>query len=365
MLSSSSSLILYLAVLIATATLMAYGGSKKGRGLFLVTGLVIASVMGAVRVDVGTDFPAYLSGFNMILGLNLQGFFNDFSDIYEPGIYALAQISVIFGNSPQVFFGLFTLLTILFTYLGIKRYKIPSIWIALMLYLLVLFPSSFNIMRQMLAVAIFFYASSFIFEKKMFKYLLLICLAALFHKSSIILAPLYFMGRFLKMNTEIKTRAAIIMVGGVLFAIIVGPYLISLVLNLSIFEKYDKYQSVSDASTGTVLIIKTLMLGLIAVLYKHIRRYPYVAFFMTMSVIELVIALVARSSVDISRFSTYFSIFPLLLLSYVPLAFKGKSRIIISALVVLYGIAIFYITYFIAGGSEIFPYNFSFTGVLL
>ena len=48
-----------------------------------------------------------------------------------------------------------------------------------------------NALRQFTAMAIFLYASLFIYEKKFFKYIFYILLATMFHTSAILLIILY------------------------------------------------------------------------------------------------------------------------------------------------------------------------------
>jgi transmembrane protein EpsG len=209
----------------------------------------------------------------------------------------------------------------------------------------------------MLAVSIFFYATSFIYQKKLFKYVCLILLAALFHKSAILLIPVYIVGIILPPKFRINTRTFVIILLTLSAVIVTGQYMFTFLLNLSLLEKYSKYQYYSESATGLVLFTKLLILGSVTLMFNRMRSYSNFAFIYIMSITEVMILILARGSIDLSRFSLYFSIFPIILLANLIRVFERSSRYIVVAGLITYALAIFIISFYIKGGAEIFPYK--------
>jgi len=355
--SDYSSLIFYVIAFILSASIVGYG-IKRGYKVAIALGLALPIAISRLKFGVGTDYTSYVQTFKVINGLGLSEFLRNFGDKYEIGIYALARIASLFPYELNIFFGLFSFGTLVFLYLGLKRYKLPYIWLVILLYLFVLFPTSLNLVRQMLAASIFFYATSLIHQKKLWKYVLLVAFAGLFHKSALLLLPVYFLGKAFSPMKILRSRSMVV-IGIVLSLLIVaGPPIVTSLLNISVFEKYDKYQTISQPSAGIVLTAKLATLGIITIFLRRIRQYPYFAFFYIMTTIEVLVLILGLSSIDLSRFSIYFSIFPLILLTYIARTFDKRSRFIIFTIIILYSMLFFWASYLLKGGSEIFPYQF-------
>lgn len=354
--SNFASLIFYLISFSVAVSLIGYG-IKRGYRAAIGIGLAIPIIISSLRFDVGTDYLSYLQIFNSISDISINEFIRDYSASYELGVYLIAKFSSLFPYAQNIYFGIFATGTILFTYLGLKRYKLPHVWVILFLYLLILFPMSFNLVRQMLAVSIFFYATSFIQYSKFLKFTILIVLAALFHKSVIVLLPVYFVGKALPSSRILRNQTLVITILMFLLFIVLGKFTTEYILDLTFFEKYDKYQVASQASAGVLLATKIATLGIITIFMKNINEYKHFAFFYVMGVFEVLILVLAINSVDLSRFSIYFSIFPIILITYVASSFNRSGRFVIFPVMLMYAISFFWITYLLKGGSEIFPYQ--------
>lgn len=139
------------------------------------------AIIFGLRYDVGTDHLGYLSTYQT--GINV--------DRYE---YIFQYITVLFRSYNLHFFWYFALwafIQIFSVYYALKdeRYLIPYVAISLMMGQY--FIHWMNGIRQDLAACIFFYAVTFIIDKKFFKYLLCCIIAFGFHKSAILLVALY------------------------------------------------------------------------------------------------------------------------------------------------------------------------------
>ena len=161
--------------------------TKKNKVLSEILGLALLTfftVVLGLRYGVGIDYFSYENSF--------QIHYNTFT--YEPLYSLLMYIIKIHFNKFHYLTFIMLFLTNLFIYLGLKKRKIEGMYFLLALF--IYFSNTamifMNLMRQGLAVAIFFYASTYIEEKKFKKYLLFILLGAGFHFSILLLLPLYF-----------------------------------------------------------------------------------------------------------------------------------------------------------------------------
>lgn len=100
-------------------------------------------------------------------------------------------IGSLFGNFKFVVAAVSFVTVLLFLF----QYRRESCNVGLCLYLFVVigtYYASFNIMRQAIAVAIVFSGSSFLYNRKPFQYLLVILVAAMFHKTALLMVVVYF-----------------------------------------------------------------------------------------------------------------------------------------------------------------------------
>lgn len=151
-------------------------------------GLVLILVAG-LRYAVGTDFAAYYF-------INSSSTWTDLWDrivaLNEPGIVLLSLIGNVFVRNNQTIIFVSSLFTIvLFVFTIFKRS--PSFTLSMLLFLFLgVWHGSFNAIRQYLAAAIIFAGYNYIIERKFFKYLLIIFVAFLFHKTALVMIVPYF-----------------------------------------------------------------------------------------------------------------------------------------------------------------------------
>lgn len=143
--------------------------------------IIFFSIIFGLRYDVGTDHLAYLESYQTGIGI----------ERYE---YIFQYITILFRSNNLHFFWYFFLwafIQLFSVYYALKdeKYLIPYIAISLMMGQY--FIHWMNGIRQDLAACIFFYSIVFIAERKLIKYILCCAIAFGFHKSALILVPLY------------------------------------------------------------------------------------------------------------------------------------------------------------------------------
>lgn len=143
--------------------------------------------MGFVR-EGGTDYQAYEYLYNM--GFSAR---EDRERILE---YAYKLLMVLFrrmGFSFQQFHFVCCMIMNTLIVSFVYRYKYPLL--SLLLFVATIFFQEGNLIRQMMSIAIFLYSTKYIAGKDMKKYLVCVFLACMFHASSIVLLPIYWVNR--------------------------------------------------------------------------------------------------------------------------------------------------------------------------
>jgi hypothetical protein len=144
-----------------------------------------------LRYGVGIDYNSYLEIYEYSEGYSFSELLEN--ERFEPGFLLLVYICHTLNAPVYVFFSIFAFLQILLIYLTFKNEDNILIYIYLTLICTGVCMLSFmNIMRQMVAFGIFLFSLKYICDNKLLKYWICCLLAIAFHKSAIILFPLYF-----------------------------------------------------------------------------------------------------------------------------------------------------------------------------
>lgn len=356
------SLIFYISIFLSSAVLMRIGQKRKNR-LFLLISLLIPILASGLRYNVGTDFKNYENIYNGIVpNLDLKGYMT-----YGPtelGIYFISNIGIALNLDSWFMFTVFSALTILPIYYGIKNFNLKHPSTAYLLYLLVIFPVSFNAVRQLAAMSMVFLSVSLLYKRKNIAAIVPFIVATLMHKSSLILAIFLPIILLFIHKTTFKFREIFSMFVIGVVVLLSGSVVFSTFMQSSILSDYSQYASTSNAAAGSILILKIVIFSvfLAFTIMGKLQKLEYSRLFVVMSFLEIAMLVIGLSSVDISRFAMYFSVFSLLLIPSVTESFTRQAQRPILLLVLLYGLAMFFIQYFILKGSDIFPYQSIFGG---
>ena len=178
-----------------------------------ISWLMLVLVAG-LRYETGGDWGIYTSIFektNPIIQVFAgKGFGNRGM---ESGFLFLCSLIKQFGGSIQSVYFLIVLFNITLITLSLKKYT-KYILVGLFVYYCTMyFVLDMLYTRQSVAVAIVFYAMSYVKEKRMLRFFVLIAIATLFHRMAIVMIPLYFV---LNYRFRTITLLAIVSVGCVL-----------------------------------------------------------------------------------------------------------------------------------------------------
>lgn len=111
----------------------------------------------------------------------------------EMGFYYIGVICKTLSKSPTFYFIVVSALSMLFLYLGVRKYSIFP-FIALYVYLGRFVGRNTIQIRAAIAIAIVIWGTVYVTKRKLWKYLLVVYIASRFHTSAYLAFPLYFMG---------------------------------------------------------------------------------------------------------------------------------------------------------------------------
>lgn len=352
------SVVLYLVFFAASALLMYWGRRRNFRPAIILS-LAIPIILGGIRYMVGTDYAAYVDMADSAGTMSLASYFTNNTSGVELSFYIMAQVSSLLVGSSWLYFFMANAITVLFFYFGLKRYKIEKFALVYFMFLLIILPITFNLVRQGIALSIVFYAFSFIMTRDWKRYLAWVIVAGFFHASALLVLPAYLLGRYLNLNTALVTRNLLKI--GLTFVgiVLLLPFIFNLLTSVPFFEKYVMYQTVTAEGANNIFVLKVAILGLLILASQLlVKKSKIMILFIALSAIDLALSSAGFISPFLKRIALYFSFFHVLALAQFPLIFKDKfGKYVAVFLLIAYGVAYFYISFYVLGQSDIIPYE--------
>ncbi|MBU7593525.1 EpsG family protein [Metabacillus halosaccharovorans] len=256
----------------------------------------------------------------------------------DPGFGILQMLLQTISKDPQLLIFITALITNIL--IGITLYKYSRM-IELSFYVYItagMFTVSMNGIRQFLAASIIFIATKYILNGDFKKYALLVILASTIHQSALILIPIYFIVR-----REAWTKVTFLLF--VLAIVIVfGFNQFSEMLFASIEDtQYSKYSTFDEGGASSIRVLVDSIPVIIAFLGREKLRkmWPKSDIIVNLAVINLIFMIIATQNWIFARFNIYFSLYNLILISWIIYLFKENSRKF-----VYYGLLVCYLVYF-------------------
>ncbi len=191
-----SSILIYLVVFSLSAVLV-YLGNKKKNKTIVILGLLIVVFFSAFRLNAGTDTATYRTFYKQVSTSTVQRSIDRLkSGEMEPFIILTAMFGGFIGVDAWFMFAVFALITVLFLYKTSRVLDEKYYWILYGVCLIMVYPNSFNTMRQMAAMSVLSYLLSAIIRSIInkqradaVKITILSLFAISLHYSSIALLP--------------------------------------------------------------------------------------------------------------------------------------------------------------------------------
>ena len=235
---------------------------KLPMSFFFIPSFLLLLFVSSMRGDFTADYNNYIYLFNLYNQFDFLDIFK--ADFYqEIGYVTFSRLIGGFTSNELFLFGLMSFLTLLAFFWQFKKYS-AYIWLSVFMFVTVgSYYTSFNTMRQILAVAIIFAGSKFLYDRKFFKYLLVVSLAALFHKTALVMIVFYFL-----LNIKVNFRNTVAIITSLVLSF-------AFLNNLLAFAQqffYEVYTSQSYGMSGLSFSNAILPLAFLAFTLIYIRH---------------------------------------------------------------------------------------------
>jgi len=304
--------------------------SPKKKLLYVAVTFGYLFFLSVFRYGIGNDYFSYRSIFyNFVYGNTTWK--DLIKDLMEPGYILLMKIVSIFTVEYTVFNGIVALLILLPTAYIIYRYS-KNVWLSTLMYVCItFFYNSINFTRQSLSVAIIFLGYRFFRDKKHIPAVLVILAAGMFHYTSLVMLPIYFLSVLIKPN--VKSLCALSAVGAliVVFSERILHFVVTYILPF--YSVYEGTQYVTRGLSKSYLIVPAFLLILIGAAYflGWRKKSEYSAVLMSFMFYSFFIWIFVTKHFILERFSMPVYIFTLItvpeVLDFYREYFDGKGAV--------------------------------------
>jgi hypothetical protein len=301
--------------------------NQKKNLYFAVFAFVYFFIIAGFRhIDIANDTQAYVTAF---LETNIyQGFWN-IEGRFEPAYQYLVKFIYLYISKEPI--ALLIITSLIIQYLNIRFMYTHSniLWLSVFLFItLRYFFFSVSGIRQATAVGLCFLSYSYLLKEKKIHFILITLFAAIFHYSAFI-----FLILIILKNVEFN-RKNILIIGLITCAVVIlfGQIFIRLSSVISYGKDYfSQFNNSEFSSLGTILITLVLLMTVIFVfktgyLKKHTNS-TYARMEMWCLFMALLISFVAIKFTILGRFSYYFAIFSVVIISNSISVLKGKTKV--------------------------------------
>ncbi len=281
----------------------------------------------------------------------------------EIGFYLIIKLGYLLFHSYTGVLFTIALPTIVFALLGITYFKDRiNIVLSLLIYLSFIYFTSFNTMRQYLAVSIIFFSLRFIDRKQYIRFIITFALAVTIHNSSLICGVILLFKIF-----ENKNKLLVIL----FFAIVIGciflPKVVGYIVKTIGYGSYNDRDYVNEInfelSISNLSIIILYSPAFLITLYfrkRLIAKDHRNKVLLLMVLMSFICATFKLYMVWLSRLMFYFSIALCLVLPQcVDLCQTKAGSFGLKIILVLYSFSFFILNYIILGNGAIYPYSFN------
>lgn len=352
----------------------------------IIIGILIPCLLAGFRADIiGTDVNVYVKPiFEAALKTNnLNDFFNEkwyviwryeYVSNYEIGFTLLVYvITKIFASLSFVLFIIQVLIIVpIYKALEYFRDKLP-IWFGLLIFYLLFFNASLNMMRQWIAMSFLLYSIKYLVRNEKIKYFIIVFCAMIFHTSSLLGFLIYVIYVFLmkksNKNIMIKHQLKGIRVSSSIYKLgIVTCLGIIMIGGLNFIVQFIKMIGLDQYIgyiSGNIYIVPNQIISRLPIIIIFILNYRYISkiekntpFWLTMLIIDLLTSQLVSISAYSFRLSVYFSEYSILSIPIMLKAIPNKTgrKGIIFIILIIYLFYYWWFYFVFNGMHETIPY---------
>lgn len=342
--------------------------------LLSIIAILIPSILAGCRdYTIGTDVQVYVlptfeqarrfSNITAWLAFNAT-WYKSVDFLFAVLAYVVSRFT---GNAHYLLFAIALLTDGFFFAAWVRFRKYVPVWLGMLVWMLCYYNQSYNVMRQSIAAAILFFASSFLVENKKIIYIVLVGIAALFHISAII-------GFFFLLIPQTESqidkvskkylREGIVAVVCVIFLFL--PNIIQLTVSVGILpSKYIRYVAGDYFASGfstTLLLFSAFKIGLIYIYRKALfRKHEENAVFFVYAMIDFLVSFLKIYSPYTNRLELFTGTLTLILFAQLPSVYRNDktNRMITMFIVLGYCFVYWYYICIFHGYNMTYPYVFN------
>ncbi|NQP34740.1 EpsG family protein [Streptococcus suis] len=300
-------------------------------------------LLGFRGISVGVDTYRYSNVFYRIVTDTLS---RSDQDWLGNGFIILGKIvNFLFGNNFVALNFIVAFFTLFFIYGAIlKLSENPSLSLFLF-FSFCLFYQSMNQSRQMLSISIIFYSFTYLIDRKIIGYMLLVLLAASIHNSAVIMIPFYFIA-----NLKINKKIIAIYIISALLILLFSNRIIQLIASTSygvIYSSTDYFQS-SSSSFFNLFVRIVMLIGILIFYKKLINTSERYSLLINLIIWCTLFQIITLQVYIFARITTYFFVAYILLIPAVISLFKFNYKTkFIASLVVILGFSLYHYIYYV------------------
>lgn len=312
-----------------------------------------------LRYNTGTDYLVYST---KQIPQVLYGNSNSVEFLYE----SIIKIGYFLNNDSYFWiFALTHLLIFIFCYLSIIRANINYTWAYFLFFASTFFNISLNLMRQSIAISIFYFCIPFIYEKRWKPYFIFILLAMSFHTSIVICLPLYFLNRISLKWFNIRNISMVC----VIFFVSAMPIRALINLVIQRIPRYAAYNGnrYDNLATGIGSYFNIFTIVSLIILFCIVLNLKYIklsvdsrvksSVFLSLVVITVITSFYQPIIPNANRIIYIFLFSTIVTLPYFIKLIPGIRKLILNSIFIILFIFLFYNSIIINNAGETLPYQ--------
>ncbi len=329
---------------------------KVYKRILLLISFILMWFIAGLKFEMGGDWPSYTQFFNDVepIGQVLTADAPVYQMSYmEPAYKMLNSFLKTIGGSVQLVFFILAFFNSCLLFKSLQLYCVYPILGVLIYFSAIYFPLDMIAIRQAVAVQLFFLSLFYIYERKFWHFFILMCMAFAFHRSAILLFPLYFIlhqprsDQFYIITFTLSAAIFFLQfqwMSALLNAVanLIGGHTSGIIKMYLTSETY---------GVSRVLSIGVLINFLLFILYfghrQQLRKLKYFDLFFNLFMVNIFVFFVCYELIEISnRYRFYFLLSNVILLPYFLTLYKDVSLRLVSyggilVFCFLYGRAVF------------------------
>ena len=354
-------------LIIITTTILSYISvkekNKKIKKIFKILTILFPSVIAGIRYGIGTD---YLQVYYPFFEELKQGIIVNRMRNFEVGYVLINRVVILFNGDFNWVMFICSLITNYFIYKGLEEFKDKAnLPFGIFLYMLLYYQKSFNLVRQMMAVAISFYCIKYICEGHKIKYAIGILIASLFQRTTLILLIIPIVQKLYE-NKKYKIiiiASFVVLIVGIFNFKVIGEFLAQSVD----LEYYSYYFKATEAKGVAITYFIRILSGVLVYgfIYKLLQQNKNMFLMFNLFFIGAILSLLGYvTSTYGERIAIYFLVYQILVIPYsirlldkMNVKYKNYIKLGLTIFILICNIGLWYNDYIYKEREETIPYT--------